>query len=346
MLCTALNQGHQPLPGWLAAALLAGLVLAGCNRPRPEAAPQKAEEPSPAPVAQPLPDLVPAEPETAAPASRPPLPTLSADIELPPQLQPVPAPQLPDLQQQLRQLKAKARREVVEQRRLIARIEPFKTELASLAQQGEQSRLQKLIPIGPQVDELSAALRKLAAQQGLEVALLELREEELRRRELPGRIPGDKPFQFEDNDIRGVIAGALVVRTIDREAVGRLLAELSRIDRLLLMRQVRVEQEQTLLAFEAWYFIEQNWPQPVAVARSLENEMQLAGIDATVEEVVAVDRTGHLQAAALSHKEYNESLKQYEEALRLQMEVRLKAAQADFFRRKNEQIRLTGAPVY
>jgi hypothetical protein len=241
------------------------------------------------------------------------------------------------LEERLRKLKFKARRDVVWLRDTIANIPSYERALKKYAQEFEQWGMYRRIPTTPDVEGLKKQVAAAVAAGGGEVLYLETQDMPIPARELPPTITGDRPFDFEDNDLRGIVQVILTIKKLDVAPRRKLLDGLKQTERLLMLRKVTGRLDNTLINLEAYYFKEISFPVHVIEPKDLETEMRQSGIELALAEVVKRDSIGHAQNAALSYKEFNASLAQVNAAMKLLSESKFKAARSEFFRRRSEE---------
>jgi NACalpha-BTF3-like transcription factor len=240
------------------------------------------------------------------------------------------------LMEKLKQLKFRARREVVATRTTIDNIPSYERALEKFAREFEQWGVATRIPTTPQLEELKGAITELTDRLGTPLLYYNVVAPEGPVRELPEFIYGDKSFTFEDTDVHLAYQVTIKVGTVPREKLVELIGALKELPRLLRILRVKTQREGTLINMVAFQFPEERYPLHRAEPRDLERRMQAMGIMESVEQVMAIDQVGYLQNAALSYKEINASLPKLNQALALLSRSKFLEARSDFFRRTVE----------
>jgi len=246
------------------------------------------------------------------------------------------AGEIPDL---LKKLKFKARREVVWVRGAISNIPEYRQSVARLDREAEEWKMLERIPEEPAREALQEELDRLAQLSGLTLEYREFKDAQFKRRKLPETIHGQKPFDFEDNDIRDIVQVVLRTGPAEPAALQEFLGAVVRADRLMVVRKVkpRVQERGYIVNLEAFWFPTTAYPIHVVEPRVLEEEMKRVGIGLSVDEAVKLDSVGYLQHASMSYREFNASLEELNGAMKLLSESKYKSARSEFFRRKSEE---------
>jgi hypothetical protein len=244
-----------------------------------------------------------------------------------------------ELLQKLSDFKFKARREVVWARSTIANIPSYEDALRRYDREAQEWQMAALIPDAPDADAARKEIEALCASLGISILSLTFKEEPLERRPLPETIHGDKPFAFEDNDIRGMLQVVLVTGPLPEGTAAKFAAGANEMQRLVRVLRIRSEKERGLINLQIYYFLSITVPRHIVVEKDLNQELARMGITQPLEEVVRKDVVGHLQNAAMSYKEYNQSLPELNRAMELLSQTRYKGARSEFFRRTFEQAR-------
>jgi hypothetical protein len=335
----------------LLCVVAAFFLLSSCNKPR------KVEIGSVAPAETPaeIPAETPAGANATVKASRKPLAGGQELAEkLPePQRQGVSTP-LPDeallkeslrqdkkkavvsLPERLKKIKFKARREVVWARTTIENTSSYQRALEKFDREFEQWRMYDRIPLEPRKEALQEELDRVVRSHGLEFKYYQAREEPAPVRELPEVIYGNRSFTFEDSDIRMIFQVTIKVDRVPDEKLQALVADIKKMERLVLIRRVQPKHKEVVINLEAYYFRDIKYPVHKIEPLSLDEEMRLAGISADIEDVVKQDSVGYLQNAAMSLKEFNNSLERLNEAMLLLSESKFKEARSTVFRALSE----------
>lgn len=332
----------------LFAMVLAGLVLAGCSKAGEtvseekkgpaSATPTKASEAMAAAAESAAdPDVVDLTESPAPAAAEDAGEEWESDVaELPPEVEPTTAGAV--ALEQLKKLKFKARREVVWARGAIANIPGYEKSLERLKREVKEWGMYERIPEEPLREALQEELDRQGQLNGVTVEYREFQDAKIKRRKLPETIHGQKPFDFEDNDIRNVILVVIRTGLADEAALEKFLSALVRDERLVVVKKVkpRPQQKGWVINLEAYWFPKTSYPLHIVESKVLEDEMKRVGLKLSVDEVVKLDSVGYLQHASMSYREFNASLEELNGAMKLLSESKYMSARAEFFRRKSE----------
>jgi hypothetical protein len=316
--------------------LLLALAAAGCNKPRKV---EHGSEPAPKAPKATAPDGAAAGTD-AEPAEAPDVTTGEVRPDLvakAPEAPPEPAEK--PLKEKLKELKFKARREVVWARTTIDNIPSYERALEKYQREFDQWRMYERVPLEPKKAELKAALTELFDRLGLPILYYAEADSTVPPRKLPEVIHGDKAFEFEDNDVREIFHVTIRTGAATPETVASLVTELKALDRLLYVRRVKVGKEELLVNLDTYFFRAERYPVHQVLERKLEERMRQMGIARSVDEVVNDDPLGHLQNAALSYREFNANLEALNEAMALLSRSKFLEARSSFFRRAVEEAR-------
>jgi len=237
-----------------------------------------------------------------------------------------------EIQEKLKKMKFALRRDVVWVRSAVANIPSYEQALARFDREFEEWNMYARVPKSPDVESLRKELEALARKAGGAVSYLDIREETLSTREIPEQIRGDRAFEFEENDIRGILLVTVRLAPADEALLKALVAGLEASNRLLEVLKARVDPEGAVISARAYYFREERYPIHVIEPKNLEVEMRRYGIGDSVEEVVKQDPIGYLQNSGMSVREFNASLPDVNRAMRLLSESKFKEARSAFFR--------------
>ncbi len=334
----------------LCSLVVAALLLAGCSKTGEPTVEKKKKGPASAePAEAPGPAVAPEEPAEEKAVERPTeavVPSAAEEISEAPRADVVEARPVAVLPAEgeavtglLKKLKFKARREVVWSRGAIANIPEYEQSLARLDREAKEWGMFEKIPEEPAQEALQEEIDRLGQLSGVVVEFREFQAAKFKRRKLPETIHGQKPFDFEDNDIRNVIL--VVVRTgpADDANLDKFLGALVKASRLMVVKKVKPRPQQTgfVINLEAYWFPKTGYPTHVVEAMVLEDEMKRVGIELSVDEAVKLDSVGYLQHASMSYREFNGSMEELNAAMKLLSESKYKSARAEFFRRKSEE---------
>ncbi len=248
-----------------------------------------------------------------------------------------PGPVPPDeFLEKLKKMKFALRRDVVWVRSAVANIPSYEQALARFDREFEEWNMYGRVPKSPDVEPLRKELEAIAAQAGGAYSYLDIREEALSSREIPSVIHGDRAFEFEENDIRGILLVTMNLAPADETLLKAMLAGLKSSKRLLHVLKARLGADGATINARAYYFRDEKFPIHVIEPKSLEAEMRAYGVGDSVEEAVKSDPIGYLQNAGMSVREFNASLPDVNRAMRLLSESKFKEARSAFFRKAVE----------
>lgn len=240
------------------------------------------------------------------------------------------------LRDKLKNLKFKARRDVMWARAAIANSDSYRRSLEKFDRNAEEWELYSRVPREPELDLFEAQLKEMAGNIGVTMEFLQIEQHKVEARNIPEIIHGEKSFEFEDSDLRGM---AQVVMRLNLEAGGKLvpfIQGLKRQERLFILRRVMRSPDGIVINGEVYYLLQERFPLHVVEPKDLEQAMKNFGIEISAREAVKLDPVGHLQNAALSYKEFNRSLPALNESMKLLSESSFKSARSEFFRRTSE----------
>ena len=317
----------------VAIAVVMFCVAGGCREPRKPEAPASTGGPG---VAQPEPGPKAATPARAVAAGNESV-EVSDEFEI---LEEVVLPRISrgpgrremSIADKLKKLKFKARRDVMWARTTVANIPSYQRALEKYDAEFERWGMYQKVPTAPKLEELRKEVEELAERLGLTVTVLKVKDYPITPRDLPELIRGERAFDFEDNDLRGVVHVTMLFDKVEAELLRSLVAGLKAASRLTRVRRLSPKEGGFLLNADCYYFIDTSFPIHIIEEKDLEKEMGQSGIEMDIEEVVRLDPIGSLQSAALSYKEFNLSLPELNEAMKLLSESRFKSARSEFFR--------------
>jgi len=240
-------------------------------------------------------------------------------------------------QEKLKKMKFTLRRDVVWARSAVANIPSYEQALARFDREFEEWNMYGRVPKSPDVELLRQELEAIVARAGGAFSYLDIREETLSTREIPATIRGDRAFDFEENDIRGILLVTMSLAPADQTLLKAMLAGLKGSRRLLHVLKARLTSEGATLSARAYYFREERFPVHIIEPKNLEEEMRRYGAGDSIEEAVRNDPIGYLQNSGMSVREFNASLPDVNRAMRLLSESKFKEARSAFFRKAVEE---------
>jgi len=241
-----------------------------------------------------------------------------------------------EFQDNLKKMKFALRREVVWARSAVANIPSYEDALARFDREFEEWNMYARVPKSPDAEPLRQELQTIVKQAGGAVSFLDIREEALSQREIPEQIRGDRAFEFEENDIRGILLATMSCSPADATLLKATVDGLKASGRLLHVLKATLQPEGATISVRAYFFREERYPIHIIEPKNLEAEMRSYRVGDSVEEAVKKDPIGYLQNAGMSVREFNASLPDVNRAMRLLSESKFKEARSAFFRRASE----------
>jgi len=256
-------------------------------------------------------------------------------VSSPPVRQAKEAPADP-LDEKLKKLKFKARREVMWARAAMSNIESYRADLKKFERDFAEWELPVFVPDEPKLDEVKKLLYDLAGARSIVIEYYEAKPDTMPRKPLPKQIRGDRDFSYEEEDIRDLHQVVMRVVPPDADSMRGFLKDAAAAKRLVHVRKVSLSEQRLVVNLTVYSFRKLVLPVHVAEERSIERELKSFGIEKSMEELQAVDSVGHLQNATLSYAEFNASIPKVNEALGLLGQGQYLAARSEFFRRTFE----------